>query len=373
MFTENLDSVPSNPYTNKNKKVNKIQIVVRVVMNNSTITAFKGDQYNSQMVTFNLADTNFIRSAGKSDCFILANPKTEAEFCSFGKSHTVEEWSYDFNQFKNQCKPTHDKVDFEQEMERKLEEKLNKEKQQVLLDTEEKAKKRMQHKEQEELQQEVKQASQVALKAIAKELDIEAMIKEEELEREIEHEKVLEEKVEQEKKKTESITRAIKEKELANQFNLRAQQTKQEIKTIKEQAVEQVNVKRIELKKKIKELREKAKARELQIANDLQMVRQSLNKTMKNAYRKGNREHCKITNEAEKKNYCSANLDDVSEFADCMSENFCYSCCGNEFGEMNMEERTQCIEEICDAPLKQDPPKPVPEITGQWIWVKENN
>ena len=86
--------------------VEKIQIPVRVVMNNKTLAAFAGVEYNEQKISFTLSKTAINPSGEHANCFILRENEKTAEFCPFGfdKSISVfEEWDYDFNLFKYQC------------------------------------------------------------------------------------------------------------------------------------------------------------------------------------------------------------------------------------------------------------------------------
>ena len=84
-----------------------INIPSRVIMNNSTLTVFSGDQYQLLYQSFNLKKTKFLASKIKKNCFELKEgSKKSVTLCPFGCEHSskpLEEWSYDFDLFKNKC------------------------------------------------------------------------------------------------------------------------------------------------------------------------------------------------------------------------------------------------------------------------------
>lgn len=87
------------------------------------------------------------------------------------------------------------------------------------------------------------------------------------------------------------------------------------------------------------------------------------------AYKKGDINNCKkvltdsSTLHQERSAYCSGNFsEDFNKFNDCLKEDdFCNFCCENEFGEMQIEERGQCMKELCTPKTEKGP--------GVWIWA----
>jgi len=88
------------------RDVLNIQIPVRVIMNNQTLTAYAGNELSERKIGFNIKFTVFQRSEKHENCFLLAEGKKKAEFCPFGYSSNArfyEQWDYEYNLFKYQC------------------------------------------------------------------------------------------------------------------------------------------------------------------------------------------------------------------------------------------------------------------------------
>jgi hypothetical protein len=112
MFTQNYNDAFADP--EESKKFEKIQIPTRAVMNTKTLTIFTGDNYESQMMSFNIRDTEFLKQKGEMGCFLLRNSVNQkGEICPYPgageKKAFLEEWDYDFSLFKNQCNVKQDK------------------------------------------------------------------------------------------------------------------------------------------------------------------------------------------------------------------------------------------------------------------------
>ena len=90
-----------------------------------------------------------------------------------------------------------------------------------------------------------------------KELDLERMLEKEEQQKEDEEMVELVQQVEIEKKKDECLIKAIKQKEMEDQFNLARSQTETRIEQLKQEAKQQIIIKRNELKSKILLMRKK--------------------------------------------------------------------------------------------------------------------
>ena len=90
----------------------EFQVPVRVVMNNMTISVFTSEDYASNILSFNLDHSSFLKSKIHKNCFIIKESypqgiEKSARFCPFGldKANKVnQEWNYDKNMFKNKCK-----------------------------------------------------------------------------------------------------------------------------------------------------------------------------------------------------------------------------------------------------------------------------
>lgn len=94
--------------TEYGKKVqHSLQIPVRVVLNNKTLSAYAGFNYTDHKETFTIKETKFYRSTKHKNCFeLIESSKHHATFCDFGMQSSnvfFNEWDYDYNLFKYQC------------------------------------------------------------------------------------------------------------------------------------------------------------------------------------------------------------------------------------------------------------------------------
>ena len=195
-LTSNMGEKPSDMET--------VQVPVRVVLNNRTVTLFAGEDYDSHIVSFVLKRSNIVVDKERTGCFYLnQDDGKSARLCPFGCDNSkkaVEEWDYDFNLFKFQCNYGHKEhqVDFDN----KLKDKIKQAKQTILEETQDEMKRKAQDGEEKKLETEVKKTNKVALQAIQKEINLEDMIKLEEEEREKKEEGEMLKKIEEEKKKS---------------------------------------------------------------------------------------------------------------------------------------------------------------------------
>lgn len=364
------------------KSMPSMQIPVRVVMNNKTFTVFGGETYESQVKSFNLKDSTFKRSISHKNCFIVREGKKSAELCPFGFNpkggQMIEEWDYDFNLFKYQCATPREKMEIniklEKEMNNKLNEKMKNAKKELLEEREKAIKKNVEQEEESKMDNVIKTTNQVALQAIQKELNLEAMIRKEEAEREQMEEKLMISQIEEEKKKSDCLMKAIKERELENQYNLKAKEAEDEVSSIKETASQQVLIRRSQLKNQILAMRKKAQRRKAKLAQELLSVRTVMADTMGKAYKAGDTSKCEnaLKSDNDRATYCQITFsDDYSKLTDCKeNDDFCSMCCENEWGDMHINERQQCFKSLCKNARGSGngPNVGVGGIKGRWIW-----
>jgi len=172
--------------------------------------------------------------------------------------------------------------------------------------------------------------------------------------------------------------KAIREKQLENQYNMRQKETELAISNIKKAAAREVQIRRSNLKKLIEEMRKKQKRKTSSLTQQLQSVRYAMAEQMGKAYKKGTLDNCikigngKETNEKEKmrKHYCVANFhEDFVLYQTCLDgDDFCHMCCDNEFGEFYQGERENCYSKSCVAESKPEAKK---LSNGRWIWQSE--
>jgi len=397
MYTKQMgkkDSTQVNVPTNKDS-TDTIQVPVRVIMNNRTLTIFAGEGYDTHLDTFTLLTSNLItadpqKAKGNDlNCFwINSEDGRAAHLCPFGcasESKVVEEWRYDFNLFKYQCNYGHKESELDMNLKKKLDAKIKAAKQGVMDDAQEEMKRKAQKSEEKKLSTKVKKTNAVALQAVQKEINLEEMIKNEETEREFKEEEDMKLRIGQEQEKQKCLVNAIKEKQLENQYNIKQKETELNVRNIKKSAAAEVTKRRADLKKLIQKMKLKQKRKTNSLAVKLQTVRNSMASDMGKAYKKGSSEICKIigngTEEGnggslekveKRKHYCIAQFsENYAMYQTCLdSEDFCHVCCDNEFGEFFMNDRETCYLASCDAdaPPKVDQEK---DTSGRWIWQSQ--
>jgi hypothetical protein len=107
----------------------EINIPSRVVMNNSTLTVFSGDHYQTLYQSYTLKRTKFFASKIKKNCFELGEGSKKAiTLCPFGCEHSakpLEEWTFDFELFKNRCdRKSSNDPNADEELKKKIQAKM---------------------------------------------------------------------------------------------------------------------------------------------------------------------------------------------------------------------------------------------------------
>ena len=368
-------------FDEKVQYVENIQIPVRVVMNNRTLSIFASTDYKSNLMSFDLQRTTLAPSKPHKNCFILTEGEgteklKQAEMCPFGFDRVEEvfqEWAYDFNLFKFQCKTAKETIDLDNADAKALDDKFKKKVEQANLDiVEEKSKlinEKLKKKESKDINVQMQKTNQMALQAIQKELTLEEMIKREEEEREQVAEREILQEIDSEKHKHDCLVKAIKEKELEDQYNIKNQQDEKQLQKIRDSAAKEVIIKRSELKSAVLKMRKKALRKKAQLAQQLQAVRYQMANDMNNLYKDGKTENCvnALKDDQGRSAYCEVSFpDDYVKLTNCKNEeDFCVLCCENEFGDMHMDKRQNCIDTLCA-------PKPPSEETGRWVWTGGN-
>ena len=152
------------------------------------------------------------------------------------------------------------------------------------------------------------------------------------------------------------MVRAIKEKELENQFNMKQEETEETMKNIKTAALKEVEHRRVNLKKIIAEMREKQRRKTISLANRLRLVKFNMAQKMNSAYKKGDIAFCVKIKKGEPKetrrHYCVANFsENILNFQECMStDDFCHFCCDSEYGDFHQQDRKRCYNDSCVIP-----------------------
>jgi hypothetical protein len=218
MYTKQMgkaDATNSQTASNKDS-LDTMQVPVRVIMNNRTLTIFAGEEFDTHLDTFNILNSNIVTADPKTAkgnelaCFwVNSEDGRKAHLCPFGcasNQKVVEEWFYDFNLFKYQCNYGHREQEMNMNLAKKLEAKIASAKQGLMDEAQEDVKKRAQKTEEKKLQTQVKKTNSVALQAIQKEINLEDMIKNEEQEREKKEEEEISKSIGREEEKQVNFT-----------------------------------------------------------------------------------------------------------------------------------------------------------------------
>jgi len=331
------------------------------------------------ILSFELRSAEISPSKMHTNCFILSQGeitdtnKLQAEICPFGldRADTMyQQWMYDFNLFKYQCHTERETVDLDAADAKALNDKYKKKLAGAKMDIISEREKLVKEKTKPNYNVQIMKTNQIAMQAVQKEVGLEDMVKKEEQEREQLAEKELLAQIEDEKDKQNCLVKKIQERELEDQYNLRAREAETEMKKIRDLAEKQVVIKRSQLKNDVMKMRKKAERKKAQLAQQLQAVRVQMSKDMNKIYKNGDMNKCReaMKSKDNRETYCGVNFpDDYVRFTDCKAEeeDFCYFCCETEFGDMHMDQRQLCYDTLCTQKQEND--------DGKWIWVADPN
>ena len=339
----------------------KPMIPVRLVMTDKTFTAYMDDTLQSKIVSYNLSQAVLIKKPDNK-CFVVQNNLKNDRFCMLdsAKGDFVEEWYYDFNLFRNKCKKTRAKSTTILTEEKKLEDEFRNKVNGVKLDmVQEKSnmiKKRVEEGEKRKLVNKVDKVRKISLTAIEKEQRLEDLLEKEEESREDDESTQLQQQISSEKKKEECLMKAIKEKEIENQYNIAKAQAERAVEKITKETQKQIAKQRENIAKKIIEMRNKQKRKKAQLKSEIMTIRTQIASRLQTINKAGDSKKCtasfKDANDREK--YCSVNFaDNYIKFSDCINQDsFCYVCCENEFGDLHVVQRDSCYTS-CDEATKK--------------------
>ena len=193
-------------------------------MNNKSFAVYTDDSLQSNVKSF-LLENSYISRVEKDDsCFMVKGINHQGVFCQLDVNSKafVDEWGYDFNLFKYQCKQERKTFSFEEEkMETQYKEGVAKLKQEMIQKKVLVAKNDVVKSEATELEQKIQKVEQMSVEAIHKEMKMEEMLEKEEEEKDKQEEEQLELVIGIEKKKQDCLMKGIKEKQLEDQMNIK--------------------------------------------------------------------------------------------------------------------------------------------------------
>jgi hypothetical protein len=204
MLTRDVEEEQSNiDLLTGQKKTRPVQVPVRAIMNNRTISFYENaEDFSTHAITYNLQTADFSRSSRDKFCFVISEAKRRTELCPIGidgSGKDFNEWDRDFHVFKYNCDSPPDEMDIE--LKERFKEKMKEAKTGLLIEREEMVKEKIRKKEQDNSFNIIKKTNQVAQQAILKEQNLEELIEKEEEERETREEIELKKAIEKEAKK----------------------------------------------------------------------------------------------------------------------------------------------------------------------------
>jgi hypothetical protein len=350
---------------NGKTKPMKVTIPVRAVMNNKTFSVYGGDDYSTLKESFNMESSTFVASKESETCFIIRNNVKKAQFCFFGSERTIEhynEWDYDFNLFKYQCKTrrpqTNATIDNDE-----LNNKVKDLKQGMLMDREIDLIKKQKEGEVEDKNIELAKQNKLAFMAVQKQINVDALVVKEEKEREQQEVETLEKNIQNEQDKHNCAMKKIKEKEIESQYNIRAEEMQEENDELTKETKNEIEITRSKLKEKIRTMRKATDRKKSDLKQKLMSLRSKFNSDVTSAYKKGNNNHCEavVSSKESYTNYCLTSFPNSPVlYGQCTySDNPCITCCENEFSEVYYTDRIKCIKEVCKKKTKK---------YGKWVW-----
>jgi hypothetical protein len=348
----------------------------RMIMTNRTLAAYEDDSLSKVLFVFNLQDT--LLNKDKDDyCCLWANSQDKRfKICGFendcgskDEPRFVRQWNGHFNLFKQKCYVDLPKEDWKARMRKEEDEDgghIDAD-QDGILARENLIKHKLKEKQELDLEKKIVSTEEVALKAIRKEMKLERLIREEEKLKEKEKIKNLLNLKVKEEKKQECLEKALKEREDQNLKSRDNVVAEREIAKIKVNAKKEVEIERSNLRKKILEFKNKSNRKQKAIEQQINLIRSKMAENLLLANKNGDMFICKNSSKDQEliNKYCDANfVTNYKKNQRCKDpEEFCPTCCENEFGNMFLNKRDECYN-MCDQEINQD-------IKGDWIWTKE--
>jgi hypothetical protein len=249
------------------QNLQEMNVPVKIVMNDKTFSIFQDDQMKNLIKTITLKESAFYRVLTSPECFILKTKSGEkTQICQLNAKSPndwVEEWDYDFNLFKFQCykpRPLSEiaiKIEEEKKIKKEFTENVDKIKLDIVKKKTREIKKNFEDEEQITFLHKMEKVKENSFKAIEKEDMLERLIEKEEVKKEEEENSEMQQQIEKEEKKRECLQRAIKEKQIEDQFNINKMRFIEKIKEIQIDAKKEIARKRDEIRKKIMDMRKR--------------------------------------------------------------------------------------------------------------------
>merc|ERR1712151_1421376 len=167
-------------------------------------------------------------------------------------------------------------------------------------------KKRVAEGEKRKLVSKVDKVRKISLTAIEKEQRLEDLLEKEEGSREEDETTTLRMQINSEKRKEECLMKAIKEKEIENQYNIAKSHAEHAIQKITKETQSQITKQRENIAKKIIEMRNKQKRKKAQLKSEIMTIRTQIASRLQTINKKGDSSMCtkSLTDSTEREKYC---------------------------------------------------------------------
>jgi len=373
------------PKTEKLDKKVRVKVPGRLLINNRTISLFEDNNYDNAVFSYNLQDSTLNPFKDDHCCFFIQSLNKRQKICALSDCGSKAEpkflnsWKYSFSLFQKKC---YRKIETKRVAEKSLDD-VQKESSPEMASMNideaevEEREKLINNKLNEQadvfLDKKLEKNQQTALKALTRELNLEERLKREEMMKAKEETNTLIKKMNFENKKKEKLEEALEEKE-DQEVKLKSQrETEKQAGSILSETEQEINKKRLGLKKKILEIRKMTQRRKRLIESKINLIRGKMAQEVVQANKQGSQETCETTksNPAAVTKYCDENVtNDYLKNQDCKTpQNFCYVCCETEFGTVQYNKRAKCYD-MCDKDMNKQAELNKPR--GDWIW-KVNN
>jgi len=346
----------------------------RMVMSNRTIALYEDDTFDKNVFTFNLQDSSMGPYIDDYCCLVVEALDKRFRVCGFSgdcgskiNPEFVNNWLKAFNLFQNKCWVDLPKKNWKDSLKNDADDDGGKMKIDMagLMAREGLIKRKMEEKQQIDIENKIANTQGLALKAVRKELKLERLVRnEEKLKEQSKINDLLRLKYKEEKKK-ECLVKALKEREAENKKGRTTQEAELEIAKIKNEAKKDVDAERLNLRKKLNNMKKTSQRRQRMIQQQINLIRSSMAKDLLDANKNGDMELCRAGLKAPEKaiEYCNHNfVTNYTANKDCQDmDRFCPICCENEFGNLYLNKRDECYK-MCDDMVKK-------QLKGDWIWA----
>lgn len=331
--------------------------MVRVVMNNRTISIFSSDDYTSNIASYIIKKTKLKHAAINPYCFTIYDvefPKKNAGLCAFDfkDADAIKKWQEHFEEFKTTCWTKLEAVSTDTKTDKdEVKKKVNLLKEDISLKTQAKLNEFLNEKKENELELKLKTARTMGFDIIKKEIALEEKIRREEAEREKEEIQNMREECEKAEKKSKIIQEAVKEKESESTHLMKDVLLREEMKQITQNTVDAVSETRKEFIKSMNHMKMKNKIEKFLLKQKLLDIKLKAASSMKDKYKKGDITKCEAIKGDSKKrvSFCKITYhEDPNEYLSCVGENFCIACCNVQFGAALVDEREKCYQKVCN-------------------------